>query len=111
LLELKTKIKTLSNVYETLRLSINMPLEECNCVDEFKLRSAHRDLRVNCQVKNEFLVKKFKNKKIELSNFKKEFNNLTNNLEEIQAKINYMDEYPPWFVLSLLLCFIKLKQI
>jgi hypothetical protein len=36
--------------YEKIKEMINCPLSECDVVDEFNLRSAHRDLEAACKV-------------------------------------------------------------
>jgi hypothetical protein len=50
LMGLKEKIKTHSNNYLKLQSLLKTPIDQCDCIEEFQLRSAHRDLRVACQV-------------------------------------------------------------
>lgn len=69
----KETIKLLSANYEKLKADINKPIDKCNIVEEFTFRSAHRDLRVACQ----------------------KFNELTSSLDEIQKKIDSIEENPP----------------
>jgi len=40
----------LSFDYEQIKDSIKTPIEECDCIEEFMLKSAHRDLKAACQV-------------------------------------------------------------
>lgn len=80
LLEFKAKIKVLSFDYEQIKDSIKTPIEECDCIEEFMLKSAHRDLKAACQ----------------------EFNDLTSIADDIQRKIlNAEDTLPCDMYLSI----------
>jgi hypothetical protein len=49
-MQLKERVKTLSIEYEKLKAIIQKALDKCDSVDEFSLKSAHRDLRIACEV-------------------------------------------------------------
>jgi hypothetical protein len=93
-MQLKEEVKSLSYEYEKLKSRIKKPLDKCDSIEEFSLKSCHRDLRLVCQVVNFCLVinQNFINKI-----FKKEFNDLTTSLEEIQKKILIIEENPSWY--------------
>lgn len=68
----KEKIKNLSANYEKLKSVIKQP-ERLDVIEEFSVRAGHRDLQVACQ----------------------EYNQLTIHLDEIQKKIDVIEENPP----------------
>ena len=52
LIEIKECINILKQNFERAKQAQSNPdLEKCDPVEQFKVRSAHRDLRVACQVK------------------------------------------------------------
>ena len=53
---MKTKIRELQANFDHVKQLINKPIDQCDSVDEFNYKSAHRDLKAACQVRKSELL-------------------------------------------------------